>query len=224
MPTRQKRAASLDVPGRGVIVPTGEHADWLAARRLVMESGLPSNELHDDTLSSPMLMRALLDQGYYPAWAREVLVYPTPHGTFVKGRDLVDSFADDSGRKWVFPAASIPDLAIGMKNVALFVDPQYVEVDVNRVAIMALPGSIKLLTPFMQEEGWGVMDEVTRIPLALDVAGVPANRQRWLWRLDGAGVRPIVRYTHDFDGRWEIVGNGIRSSSFGVAMVEVQEQ
>ncbi|MDO8554536.1 MAG: hypothetical protein Q7S22_07040, partial [Candidatus Micrarchaeota archaeon] len=113
------------------------NAPYLRAREIAAEKGtrLASNVLHDDYLVRSDRYQEV--RRVYAAWAREVLVYPAKDGQFAKGKDVVDSVKDTSGREWVFPASCIPEVAVGRDNVGLFIDPQKVEVDSKRVVILA---------------------------------------------------------------------------------------
>jgi len=194
-----------------VIIPSGQNLGWLEAREAVKDKGgLPSNVLHDDVLVRSEAWKQL--GVYYPAWAREVLVYPAKGDTFKKGEDVVDVHIDEKGRKWVFPASFIPEEAVGKEKVGLFVDPEDAKVeDYNgEPAVIIYPKSIVVLHGFIQESVVeGRVDEDTRIPLevAPEVAEKLAEDQkRWLYRRDGAGVEPLVRYA---GGALEIVRRGV---------------
>lgn len=222
MTAQRQVAQAAEVPKRQIIVPIGRDAGWLDARELVREKGgLPSNVMHDNTLVYSDDWKALRKQGYYAAWTREVLVYPEVNGKFAKGKDVVDAFTDEAERQWIFPASSIPEVAIGKEKVALFVDPQNVEIDGKRVVILAQPEAITVLTPFMQKNGWGKVDEKSRVPLEADLKGVPANQHRYLWRIDGQGVRPLARYDGDVGGRRDVYAGRRRDGRLGVASVEL---
>jgi CheY-like chemotaxis protein len=201
--TAQRQAVQArEVPKKQIIVPIGRDAEWLEARELVRDKGgLPSHVLHDETLVNSDGWIQLKNQGYYGAygvWAREAIVYPEINGRFMKGRDVEDTFTDDAGRRWIFPASSIPEIAIGEEKVALFVDPQDTEYDDKRVVILAKPEAITVLTQFIQRDGWGKVDQRTRIPLEADLNLVPAAQQRHLSRINGQGVRPLARTVNDF--------------------------
>lgn len=214
---------------RQVIVPIGQNLGWLDARNAVgKKGGLPSSRLHDDVLVYSDDWKPLSNRGYYPAWAREVLVYSEVNGYFKKGTDVVDAFTDDAGRRWTFPASSIPEVAMGNNRVALLVAPEDVEVDGKRVVILAKPESVSVLTPFKPKNGWGKVDDNTRVPLKISVKGVPSNQQRFLWRMGGQGVRPLAR--HDVvvvgfnvvDGLRYVDANRRQDHRLGVASVELQ--
>ncbi len=178
------------------VIPIGENMGWLEAREAVMKKGgLPSNVALDDALIYSKEWVRLRKKGYYNAWTKEVLVFPISGGAFAKGKDVFDAYKDALGRSWTFPAGCIPDAAIGKKNVGLFVDPEKVEVTSKKVTIYANWHSVLILSPFIQKLGHaGVVDRRTRVPVqASNVEGVSDDRRRWLWRREGAGVRPIAR-------------------------------
>ena len=184
-----------------VITYTGRDMGYLDARKFVMDKGgLPSNVLHDDNLVRSDDWRKLQRQGYYGAWAREFSVYPETNGRFKIGEDVVDAIVDNMGRQWVFPASLIPKEAFDMETPSLFVDPgndlKSIEVNDKRVAIVG-PASITVISRSIQINGQvGEVDETTRMPLYVNEAlrsSLTGKKKRWLYRIEGAGVRPLVR-------------------------------
>lgn len=168
-------------------------ADYLEARKLTSDKGgLPSNVLHDDYLVGTDKWKDV--QKAYPSWAREILVYPPKDGKF-DGKDVVDSNKDGHGRKWILPASYVPKEAVGKERVGLFINPQEVKEEKGRVVVY--PQSVVILHPFIQQScNGGKVDENTRIPLEVEYElwkTIPAEEKRWLLRMDGAGVRPLVR-------------------------------
>jgi hypothetical protein len=213
--------ANVSQTQRQIIVPTTTKAGWLDAIELVRNrGGLPSNALHDRYLVETNDYQQI--RGLYPAWTNGVLVYPERNGVFGKG-DIEDASKDNAGRKWVVPASCVPEQVIGVTGVALYIDPENVEVTDKRVAIIAKPESIRILAPFMQKNGWGKMDEVTRVPLALPEDSNDKNN-RYLWRIDGIGVRPLVRgWYGGWNGR-RVVNASIRDDGgFGVAGTSIAQ-
>ncbi len=217
-----------EVQKRQVIIPIGQNLGWLKARESVKDKGgLPSYVLHDDikvklwpSLTEPEKEKL---NRYYLAWAREALVYPQKGGRFKKGQDVVDSFEDSTGREWVFPASCMPEEAVGRKKVGLFVDPQYVEVNSKRVVVLAEPKSIVVLTLFIQDGLAGLVDERTRVPLELapEVAErLTADKKRWLYRIDGSGVRPLVGGFFGVDRGYGVGACNDPPGAFGVGVVE----
>ncbi len=168
-------------------------AGYLEARKLTRgKGGLPSNVLHDDYLVGTNRWKDV--QKAYPTWAREILVYPPKDGKF-DGRDVVDSNKDGKGRKWILPASYVPKEAVGKEKVGLFINPQEVKEENGRVVVH--PKSVLILHPFIQQSySGGKVDVNTRIPLEVEYElwkTVPVEERRWLVRMDGAGVRPLVR-------------------------------
>ena len=205
-----------------VIVLIARKVGWLDARELVeSKGGLQSNRLHDRYLVETEEWKDI--RSLYPAWAREVLVYPEKDGQFRKGTDVVDASRDGIGRKWILPASCIPEQAIGVKGVALFVDPDCVEINSRKVAILSRPKSIVVLAPFIQANAWGKMDERTRVPLAV-LQDPDGQNNRYLWRVSGAGVRPLVRGWYDvwFTGRllFAVLRHDYSFGAAGVAQAE----
>ncbi len=207
----------------------GKDAGYLDAIKLAEgKGGLPSNVLLDDILmrsDRANELKKLREADYFPAWAREVLVYPEKNGVFKKGKDIVDAYKDGAGRQWIFPCSSIPIEAIGKKGAALFVDPLNVEVTGSKVIVTAEPETVIVLNEFLQTAGWGKVDKKTKVPLNYaKVDDLPSDPQRYLWRIDGQGVRPLVRYVGDFDyyRRYVVAGNW-QYGGFGVASVELEQ-
>lgn len=219
--------ASVAQEKKQVIVPTGRKMGWLDARELVRtQGGLPPNVLHDRYLVETKEWKQIRD--LYPAWAREILVYPEKNGAFKKGNDVIDPCEDEKGRVWVFPAACMPEAAIGQKGVGLFIDPLSVEISDKRVVVLAEVKYVAILTPFIQNDGEvGKADKSTGMPLYVagnDRQYLTDAQKRWLWRIDGIGVRPLVRVWSGVwsDGR-NVYANGRRGLAFGVAGVSLAQ-
>ena len=205
------------------IVPLGQTAGYMEARRLAAEKGmgLASNVLHDDYLARTNRWQEV--KAIYPAWGRELLVYPEINGEFAKGKDIVDS---ETG--WCLPATYLTDpnfvnADVFQKGIGLFVDPEDVREENSRIVV--IPASIVVLVHFIQEKGvFGRVDQATRIPLAEPRTAL--EERRFFYRISGVGVRPIVRGCDDssdlegYISREEVVSGGLREwpmISFGVA-------
>lgn len=188
--------------------------DWISARNAVRDKGgLPSHVLLDDLTLKTSVFNAMECGScilwLYSLWAKEVIVHPPQHGRFEKGKDVLgthcpyNSVSIVTDPPWVFPASCIPDEAIGMEKVALFVDPGKIEVTPKNVVILAEPKSIVVLHPFIQgvtmrESLEGKVDRTTRIPLEADpeeLASLDWSQKACLEKQNsaGAGVRPILR-------------------------------
>ncbi len=212
---------------QSAIVPTGRNQSWLDARLALDREGkrMPTNVDYDKVLVGSEKWREI--RNVFPAWTDSVLVYPAKNGEFNAGRDVVDAFKDGAGNEWVFSAASIPKEAIGRKGVGIHIDHPAIEVRGKTVILSAGPEStVTVLENFIQESGkTGKVDEKTRVPLAVsNVNNLPAEQMRRLWRIDGAGVRPLVRDLYGYGNRdRRLVGaNGRQDIRFGVALVETE--
>lgn len=213
----------------GKIVPTGHLSGYIEAFYSVKDKGgLPFNVLHDDVLVRSDAWKQLTRyhiitqrKGYYPAWAREFLIYPEPNGKFTKGKDVMDTYKDKiAGMSWIFPASSVPYEAWERIGIGLFVNPQNVEVINDKVIVEADSKAVVILAPFLQKKDWGKVDEATRIPLALVPDSDSFDAVRYLWRTDGIGVRPLVRDSEGpaIDGRF-VFADCWRDLPFGVGLV-----
>lgn len=168
------------------MVSFGLKAGYLEARTIAAEKGmrLPSNVLHDDYLVKSDRWERMWEA--YPAWAREIVVYPQKNGMFIRGADVVDS---EIG--WIFPASYIPPQAISVRGVGLLVDPEEISRESGRT-IVHPHGDATVISPFIQENGGcGRMDRRTRLPLGLEPRSDAEARR--FYRLECAGVRPIAR-------------------------------
>jgi hypothetical protein len=197
-------------------------ASWLEARdRTKSQGGLPPNRLHDNVLYLGG-WKSLGIQGYEIGWAREVLVYPRADSKFSK-QDIIDDFADYTGRRLVFPASCIPQEAFGEK-AGLFVDPSEVEVSSWRIVVLAKPESITIQHPFLQRSGLGMVDERTGIPLDIPfkekLKDILADQLRFLLRSAGQSVRPIARYYGDIRTRKDIDASRRHDDRLGVGRAE----
>ncbi len=211
---------------------------WLEARELVRErGGLPSNVQFDDMLRgllrqkgvvlsfSPASGRAISNFDHW--WSRNVIVYPAAGSHFARGHDIVDTLSDKlaiSPKSWVFPAACVPESAIGRKNVALFIDPESVTVAQDRVIIEARRELVAVLEHFGDKSEFsGPVDKATRIPQAKDLGANPQSspmRGR-IWRHVCDGVRPIARPAADTLSTAIVTDAGYSpSNSFGVSYID----
>ncbi len=197
---------------------------YLKARKVAEPyGGLPRNVTHKRTLVDSDDWTGL--RSYYPAWAREILVYPESNGTFKKDEDIVDSYKDKEGREWVFPAYCVPDEAVDKKNVALFVTPFAIAEDASSVTVIAGSRKVVVLSNFPQRSHWGTVDEKTGIPLSAKNVDIWSNTSGYLCRLDTAGVRPLLRYYDRYfvDGSRAVVADYEHDLGFGVGVESLEE-
>lgn len=194
------------------MVAVKERTGYLEARRITEEKGgLPSHVMHDDYLLRTGRWREV--QKIYPAWAKEIIVYPRTGWQFEKGKDVVDS---ETG--WILPAMHIPKEAIRREKIGLFVDPEEITEENGNVVVH--PKSIVVLKGFIQQtSAHGKMDEKTRIPLEPEPGGeLPEKDIRLFYRIYGAGIRPLVRGYENY-GRGVVAYHG-PDRALGVAYVE----
>lgn len=126
----------------------------------------------------------------------------------------------------VFPAAYIPEEAVGREKIGLFVDPADVKVETyhgkDTVIVHAQPESIVVLQGLPQTNGGvGRVDEATRIPLEVPpevLAALTDKEKRWLFRTDGANVGLLVRNVDGLVRRRIVYANLGHDGAFGVAV------
>lgn len=201
----EKMATKLNSKGKEqlkrMIVYEGKRAGYIEARALAEDrGGLPPNVLHDDILIGSNDWRHLGDQGYYPAFARELYVHPETDKNFQKGNDVIDSQEDSKGRRWRFPAELMVPEAFDAMMPSLFVNPdkgpKAIEAN-NKWVTIAGVESIVVVSPSIQVSGQlGRVHGATRLPLYVDERereGLQESQKRILYRIKGAGVRFIVR-------------------------------
>ena len=182
---------------------------YLEARKAAEPyGGLPTNASHQKTLVETDDWKSPELKGYYPAFAREMSVYPKPWETMKKGEDVIDAFLDGKGRKWVYPSYCIPDEAIGQSGKALMVNPRKIVEEEKEVTVIADPNKdVTVLSDFPQRSNW------TRT----------FGADNYVWRLDKAGVLPLVRIFGGCDyGRGVIVNYGL-GNRFGVGYESIEE-
>ena len=222
------------VSGKRTIVPLTQEVDdgkgnltkriirlgYLEARRKAMEAGglLPSNITHDDYLVMSEDWKAISE--LYPAWAREIIVYPGNGRTFTQGEDAVDSITG-----WILPASEllrahqIKDI-FGIPKAGLFIDPEDIIEDKRRVIVV--PRTIVVLHGMIEQNGGGgKVDMGTRLPFEVDqqvFQSLPENEKRWFWRIEGVGVRPLVRDAGGLDYRRGVYGYYHSDGTFVVAL------
>ncbi len=187
---------------------------YLEARKAAEPyGGLPTNALHQKTLVETDEWKSPELKGYYPAFAREMSVYPKSGETMKKGEDVIDAFLDDKGRKWIYPAYCIPDEAINQVGKALMINPRKIIEEEKEVTVIANPykdKDVTVLSDFPQRFGWTQTfgaDNLVR-------------------RVSGAGVRPLVRSFVSFgvcDGRRDVFVNCRLGDNFGVGYESIEE-
>jgi hypothetical protein len=191
-------------------------AGYLEAATLAAAKGLrlPSNVLHDDILVYSEKWVGL-STGYCAAWAREIIAYPEKDRMWFAGKDIVDS---ETG--WTLEAKYVSMQARGVKGAGLFIDPKEVKEENGRVVV--IPKTIIVLTNMIRESGTaGKVDPNTRIPLQVDdqsLAKLSEKEKRWFYRIDGMGVRPVVR-DNALKGKRSINCNIDPGPEFGVGGV-----
>ncbi|MDO8554240.1 MAG: hypothetical protein Q7S22_05510 [Candidatus Micrarchaeota archaeon] len=186
------------------IVPIAQNLPFIEARNAIAaQGGLPSNVLHDNYLVGSKRYQEM--RSVYPVWSREILVYPERYALFKKGIDIVDNHKNDGRKEWIFPGSCVPKEVVGVENAGLFVDPESLEVSDQRVIVLAKLQQITVITPFIQINGeCGIVDDATRVPLQMDqglAQRIRDRKKRWLFRVDSAGVRPVVRDVSGFYSR-----------------------
>jgi hypothetical protein len=173
------------------IAPLGIKADYLTGRKLAAFKcmKLPPHALHDDYLARSDRWKTL--ENYKRVCAREILVYPETNGQFRSGVDVVDS---ETG--WVLPSYYVSKVAetkevFGPQGVGLFVAPEGITEENGKVIVH--PASVTVLHGMLQHSGFSAkVDEATRLPLSNAPVAL-GDELRCLWRIKGAGIRPIVR-------------------------------
>ncbi len=195
---------------RPVIHSLNRRLGYLEARKVAEPyGGLPRNVTHEYTQvgsndwSKPEL------EGYYPAYAREMPIYPGPGKTLKKGEDVIDPSIDEKGRRWVYPSYLIPEEAIGRANKALFVNPRKIIEEEKEVTVIADPDrDVTVLSDFPQKSDW------TRT----------FGSYNFVWRLNTAGVRPLVRGCGGFyGGRRGVDALYRHDDGFGVGYESLEE-
>jgi len=191
---------------RDIITPVdGKRTDFIAATRLAnVLGGLPSNVLVD------RIARSGEKPVEGPFWTSHLLVYPGRDGIFVN-EDFVDWQT-----KWLLPAAYIPSDIMGVKGMGLLIQPHIIEKEHSRTVVHALMEGVRVIQPFLPESGWGKACTSTGMPLENvdSEKWVATGDARYLWRVDGPAIRPIVR---DFNTPYDIIAGCTPDRAFAVS-------
>jgi hypothetical protein len=182
---------------------------YLEARRIAdSQGGLPRNVFTNQVLADPNVWQRL-PSDYFPAWQREILVYPRPGKVFKKGEDIIETFESNGERfKVTYPAHCIPKEA-RKRGTALFVDLKN-EPRIERNSIIVDVDTyeeVTILDGFPQEDSFGRIDRATGVPLTnKNIYDLPAGERGYLWRTSSQGIRPVVRDSDRvFYGRRKII-------------------
>ena len=200
------------------IVQLGMDAHCLQARKEVSARGmrLPPHPLLDAYVQKTRV---------FGLWADELLAHPAKDGVFQQGKDVKDSLTG-----WILPASYVPKEAAGRKGVGLFVVPEDVREEGGKVVVHAQ--SVVVLDGMIQiSDKWvaGKPHEITRIPLVVspeEFERLPEEEKRWLYRIAGEGVKPLVRGGGNYwsrDGRRYVNAGCGPDNAFGVAGVVATE-
>ena len=207
------------ITARENIVPLGKKSGRLEAERIASGLGkrLPSNVLHEDYILGGEALKEA--KTIFPAWVREVLVYPEAYRRFNLGKDMVDS---ETGWTvlWSDLMKLIPPSGLSGKNKGIVIDPMDFLEEEGRVIVF--PRSAVILAHFIQRSGPGKVDEATGVPL--DIMPEREDKERWLYRTSGAGVRPLIRFLDGYDNyhRLNVGADHKPDSCFGV-VIEASE-
>ncbi|MDE1810547.1 MAG: hypothetical protein KGH66_00695 [Candidatus Micrarchaeota archaeon] len=213
---------------RQIVKPLGDDGYLNARQKAAMAGGkLPSNLLLDAILNKPEYsdhLKELRNEGYFAAWAHEILVYPKKGGKFQEGKDISDAVGDSEGRQWILDSSCVPKEIFGKKGVGLFVDPEKIEVGEKKVVIYAKQEAVTLLSDFRQNDGWGTMDTKTGIPVG--DANSSQSDSRYLYRLDGQSVRPVARgfNVNGYNYRGSVDAFSRHDVALGVGVAKLQAQ
>lgn len=228
---------AAQVQRRQILVPTGRLDSWIGSREYAKKQNtfLPVCPLVSTIFMRPRdwaKMRCKL------IWTRNILVYPAVGEVFRKDTDVVGGFSrvgpvnrpeEQKGGRWIFPGLCIPEEAIGKKATALFMTPDDVEVQADKIVIHAAPSNIAVLSNFIDEWnnfskygtlGWP--DPRTGVPLATEAPGRTSMRAR-LFRSKDAGVEPIACQVTGFgesDGFGDVHAVDNPSHAASVALVK----
>jgi len=193
----------------------GTRADYLGARKVAAgrKMKLPPH---------PLLDAYVQQNRVYGFWADELLAHPEKNGVFQGGKDVKDALTG-----MVLPASYVPKEALGRKGVGLFVVPEDVMEEGSNVIVHAQ--SVMVLDGLAQESGKcvpGKPHEITRVPIlasAEDFKRLPEEEKRWLYRIAGEGVRPLVLgndYYCDGHDRRKVYSDSSPGHTFWVAGVQ----
>lgn len=178
----------------------------------------------------PLLERYVLRAKRGGFVANELLAHPEKDGVFKKGRDIMDSMAD-----LAIPASEVPPWAFGRRGIGLVVVPKDGEdgLEASKWRVWVHPQSIVVFNRMIQTSGqWvpGKPHTITGIPVAVspkEFERLPEDMKRWLYRIAGEGVRPLVcGYEDDLvrlDGQYVDTYFGVRvDDAFAVAGIPIQ--
>lgn len=125
----------------------------------------------------------------------------------MRGQDAVDSETE-----FILPARELLEAhqtreLFGIHKAGLLIDPENIVMGTGRRGMAIIPKTMVVLHGMIEKSGeCGRVDEATRIPLEVENAdSLPEDQKRWFWRIEGMGVRPLVRGT-DAWGRYSKQG------------------
>jgi hypothetical protein len=212
---RQKQA-------KPTIRKIGGNQPYLEARKIAKRVD-PANGLVGVAYSQQILVDSdewkRIPADYFPAWQREILVYPPIEDVFKKGKDVIDRFAA-KGFDIVYPSYCIPEEA-RRSRTALLVDPKHEPVvEGDEILVIADPyKEVTILEDFPQTSGWhtGKVDKATGIPLACENIGELSEGEKASFRrVEGISVGPV---TLNYNAGERVIDSAIHwGNLFGVGV------
>ena len=163
------------------------------------------HDVHDRILTETTDEQYLIQN--YPVWTGTLAIYEAPDTPF--------------GEQVVFQGLTfiVPAQLQGKTNCALIVehpDFEIVTLGGSRYELRVSDESIHLLKNFPKKDGWYIPHSERKIPQ--DELVAESKDARYLWRLGGSYLGPVVRVA-GVDDR-QFVGVGYRSNGrFGVALM-----
>lgn len=154
--------------------------------------------------------------------SKELLAHPEANGVFQNGRDI-----NDSTTKLSIPAAEVPKDAFGRTGIGMLVVPKNGDegLEPSKGRIWVHPSSILIFTGMIQTPNtWmpGKPHETLGIPVAIspeEFARLPEDEKRLFFRIEGEGVRHLVR--GDCDILWGRNGEHLVDAYVGTDVVFV---
>lgn len=209
-----------------VILNPGEKMPYLKGHKL-------ANQIGGKRMSNFSMDKCLVGSDDYnqmrsvfAAALGSSLIYPETDSVFKKGKYIVDS---QTGWRFAWKlveqlheqerAADRPGI-IGVKNVGIYSSMENLEVNGNRATI-SNPEIIAAIYNFIQKSGKA--GKANELGIPVQVAEELFNKlsdaeKRWLYRIAGVGVRPLVRGLNGLGsyGRWDVVAAVGPGVGFGV--------
>jgi hypothetical protein len=178
-----------------------EGVTFIEALKLAEGKRLISNKEADAILQDEQEYEKYKDLFY--CWTGTLLIYEAPSKPF--GDKPFGEFVKDSSTGWII---DVPKRYQGKKDCALIIEHPHFKIQKGKYDMTFImpdkDSNLIMLPEFPTGSSWHIPEPSFGIPIGKTINS-DEKEARYLYRRDGASIRPLCRYNFDFnDGRRDV--------------------